>query len=170
MSCIIKTGHKEKLLKVHIEGNATWENAKFFLDFIKKYIEEGKNEVLIDLSCCSFLDSTYFGVLAEIAEIFETKQQGGFYLANMSKRLLKEIKTIGLNKLVSFADEKTIKKYEGIQTTQSSFDEDYTKLQKAKQILKAHETLEKLSFHNKEEFKDVIKYFKNYIKDYPENE
>ena len=93
MPCKIKIGHKEGLLKVQIEGNATWENATFFLDFIKKFAIEGKNNIFIDLSLCTFLDSTYFGVIAELAEFLKMEDDGNIFLANMNDRLLNDIKT-----------------------------------------------------------------------------
>ena len=82
---------------------------------------------------------------------------------------MKEIRTIGLQKLVNIAESGDIQRFSDIETTESSFDEDFSKLQKAKQILKSHETLLRMSEHNQEEFKDVVKYFKDYIKDLPED-
>ena len=163
MSCKIKVGSKECLLKVQIEGNATWENAAFFLDFIKKFAMEGKNKILIDLGLCTFLDSTYFGVIAELSDFLNIDQDSEIFLPNMNERVQNDIRTVGLDKLVSIADPETVRKYHDIETTQSSFDENYSKIQKAKQILKAHQTLEKLNLHNKEEFQDVIKYFQDYL-------
>lgn len=169
MSCKIKIGHKDALLKIQIEGNATWENAVFFLEFIKKYIRRGNNKVLVDLGKCTFLDSTYFGVLAELTDHLKSSENSEFLLANINNKIMKEIRTIGLQKLVNIAESGDIQRFSDIETTESSFDEDFSKLQKAKQILKSHETLLRMSEHNQEEFKDVVKYFKDYIKDLPED-
>ena len=170
MSCKIKIGHKDFLLKIQIAGNATWENALFFLGFIKKYIGQGNNRVFVDLGDCTFLDSTYFGVLAELSDHLKSSENSEFLLANINDRIMKEIRTIGLNKLVRIAEPADIQRFSSIETTESSFDEDFSKLQKAKQILKSHETLLQISEHSQEEFKDVVKYFKDYIKDFPEDE
>ena len=169
MSCKIKTGYTDNLLKIQIEGNGTWENAKFFLEFTKKYINEGKNKIFVDLSLCTFLDSTYFGVLAELTDVLKSSENSEFYLGNISDKIMKEIRTIGLNKLVAIAGDDENSRFAQIEIKESSFDEDFSKLQKAKQILKSHETLLQISEHNKEEFKDVVKYFKNYIDDLPED-
>ncbi|MCK5708110.1 MAG: STAS domain-containing protein [Candidatus Aureabacteria bacterium] len=163
MSCNIKVGSFENSLKIQIEGNATWENAKYFLEFIKKYVNEGKKSVLIDVAECAYMDSTYFGVLVELAEYVESKPDGEFYIGNASSKLLEDIKTIGLDKIVCLADSDTCIKYKDIETVAGQFAETYSKIQKAKQILKAHQILEKLSEHNKEEFGNVVENFKNYL-------
>jgi anti-sigma B factor antagonist len=169
MSCRIKTGSRDDLLKVQIEGSATWENAIFFSDFIKKILYEGKVRVLLDLSECTFMDSTYFGVLAELAELALSSENGEFYIANMSPRVLEEVRTLGLDKLASIADESVLARFRDIEATQTQFDENYSRLQKAKQILKAHQALESLGGQNTAEFRNVVEYFRNYIEKHSED-
>ena len=109
------------------------------------------------------MDSTYFCVLAELAEIASSREGVSVHLANVPSRIFDEMKTMGLDRLLDIADENILKNFHGITASQNTFEENYSKLQKAKQILKAHQTLEKLTNHNKEEFKDVIKYFREFI-------
>ncbi len=170
MSCIIKSGFKDNLLKIKIEGNATWENAHYFLNFLQKLIDEGKNKVLIDLSECNFLDSTYFGVLVELFESCEEKKNAEIYIANANESVLEEMRQLGLDQIVKFADEMQIKEFEGIDTTEQYFEDNYSRIQKAKQILKAHQRLESLNEKNKEEFKDVISSLKSFVKENSEND
>ena len=169
MLCTIKTGYHDQFLKVQIEGTATWENAKHFFDFVTTLIKEGKKKVLIDLSGCSYLDSTYCGVLAELAEFVKTQPEGTFYIANANVKLSADIKTIGLNKLIAVANDEILSNYSNISTAPGQFAENYSQIQKAKQILKSHQILESLSEHNKEDFKDVVDSFKTYIEEQGDN-
>ncbi len=170
MSCNIKIGSKDSFLKVQIIGNATWNNAKYFFDFIEEHVKAGCHKVLLDLMDCSYFDSTYFGVIVELVELVEAQEDGAIHMVNVSDDLMREMKTIGLDKVITLADKSIIEQYKDITTTESPFQERYSKLQKAKQILKAHQVLEKLSENNKQEFGSVVKYFKDYIENRPEDE
>ena len=92
-------------------------------------------------------------MLAELTDVLKSSENSEFYLGNISDKIMKEIRTIGLNKLVAIAGDDENSRFAQIKITESSFDEDFSKLQKAKQILKSHETLLQISEHNKEEFK-----------------
>ena len=169
MHCTIKTGSKENLLKIDIEGNATWETAHHFFNFVKKLISEGKNKILIDLKNCNFLDSTYFGVLAEMFETANETNAVQMFITNENEKVKEEIETLGLDQILNFATEEIKKEFENIKTTPHSFDDSYSKIQKAKQILKAHQTLERLNEENKEEFRDVIDSLQEFIKNNEED-
>ena len=100
MSCNIKIGSKESFLKVQIIGNATWNNAKYFFDFIEEHVKAGCHKVLLDLMDCSYFDSTYFGVIVELVELVEAQEDGRIHMANVSDDLMREMKTIGLDKVI----------------------------------------------------------------------
>jgi anti-sigma B factor antagonist len=167
---LIKTGFKDDLLKVQIVGSATWENAKYFVEYIKKLIREGKNKVLVDFSECVYLDSTYFGVLAELSEFVRSVKDGELFAANVSPKLYADMQNIGLLRILSVADENFAGRFKDIEATPAQFDENYSKIQRARYILKAHEVLENLSDQNKMEFDNVLKYFSKYVEEHKDDD
>ncbi len=55
-----------KLVIIRIIGKGSWVESKYFLEFCKRKMEEGK-KVVVDLSECNLLDSTFLGILAYLS-------------------------------------------------------------------------------------------------------
>ncbi|MFC2083768.1 STAS domain-containing protein [Bacteroidota bacterium] len=73
----IKTNEKYGALVVELKGNVMGgPDAQDFQDLLKKSVEEGKNNIVIDLSNVKFMNSSGLGML--ISGFTTVKNAGGF--------------------------------------------------------------------------------------------
>ena len=54
------------LIIIRIEGKGSWVESKPFLDFAETQLKKGK-KIVVDLSDCELLDSTFLGTLAYLS-------------------------------------------------------------------------------------------------------
>jgi len=131
------------LVIVRVECKGTWVESKAFLEFAKRKIKEGK-EVIVDLSNCKMLDSTFLGSLAYLA-----LKRGKIEIFKPCKAVKRAISTLGLGKIIKEIDIPQGEGKKGIVENKLSPPE-------AETILLAHKSLVKAHPKNLPEFKDLI--------------
>ena len=147
-----------------VRGRATFKISPAFKRLCTGLMEGPVRQIILDMSGCPGMDSTFMGVIAGLSLKLEALS-GKVMMINLSAYLRGLISTLGLDTLVevhgaglSQIDMKEIvAQCKPVSTeTPSSSGKDLS----ARTMLDAHETLARLLPENEEKFKDVLKYLR----------
>ncbi len=119
--------------------------------------------LLIDITRCSYMDSTILGVLARWAISFARTHQDPPFLLGLDENPLKNIFR-RMNLITLFHISTSIPIVETNALSQLSFSEQFSTDEYAEHILSAHETLAELSPQNAREFAAVLQCLKAELK------
>lgn len=91
---------------ISITGTGTWRESQQLLTLCDEARAAGEKSIVVDLSHCAHLDSTFLGVLHNIASGFDKDESCRFEIQNLPRPLLQEMSTLGLtNVLMHFRHE-----------------------------------------------------------------
>ncbi len=151
---------------IRVEGRGSFKISPPMKQFIHRVIEsKSANRILIDMSDCSSMDSTFMGVLAGLAYHVTGKSGFTFKLINLSKKNQKLLITLGVDRVVNYSLSTTGEEKE-LMASQSkdaeALEPDLSDpLETAKTTLEAHEALVDINPENFEKFKSVIELLQN---------
>ncbi len=152
---------------IRLIGRGTHEHSQNLRDFCLEIVDSEVKKIVMDLSECATMDSTFMGVLAMIGlRMRATKRPFEIINADAPRRNL--LTTLGIDKLFSFStpeaddpvwaslccgagDPKVVK---------AGGD----KMERAQTMLESHEALMKIDRSNIPKFKDVVQFLKEDIK------
>lgn len=131
-----------------IEGSATWTSSTLFFEVASAMSEEHK-DVIVDLSCCSYLDSTFLGTLHELV----VRRPGGVRLQGVEPQIRALFEELDMASVLNRVTESA-----------ESLPGDMRPLRRAavdvaeqgRRVLSAHEALSSLSAENEAQFRSVI--------------
>ncbi|GAK60246.1 hypothetical protein U27_00137 [Candidatus Vecturithrix granuli] len=115
--------------------------------------------LLVDLTRCSYMDSTILGVLARWAIAFAKTHQTLPFLVGLKGNPMESI-FHRMNLATLFHASDALETVEKSQLSQLAFSEQFSKEEYAEHLLSAHETLAELSPQNASEFAAVIQCLK----------
>lgn len=148
---------------VIVNGDATMKIShilkKFVIDLMNESVGEDRF-FKIDLKNCSYMDSTFTGILIILEKYAQKKLNGRFELLNPSSFCKKLLDTMGLVPLFKISTNNNNYKGEAIQL--QSFQ--IQKLEKAILIYMTHKALADINKDNEKEFEDVLKFLRESIK------
>jgi len=81
---------------IGLSGAGSWRESQQVLDLCDRARADGETSIILDLSKCTHLDSTFLGVLHNIATSFDDAEDCRFELQNPSQALLREMSELGL--------------------------------------------------------------------------
>lgn len=146
---------------IRVEGRGSFKISPPMKQFIHRVIEsKSANRILIDMSDCVGMDSTFMGVLAGLS--YHVKDKPGFTLKliNLSEKNQKLLITLGVDRVVDYSlsstgEEKKLVdgQTDGVQTLEPDFAD---KLEAAKTTLEAHQTLVDINPENFAKFESVL--------------
>jgi anti-sigma B factor antagonist len=149
---------------IRIAGRANFALSVQFRQLLKHLREAGHTRVLLDLSGCAFMDSTFLGILAFESNSMAARGADGVQprmeLLNAGSSVREIIQDLGISHLVSFA-ERDLSKTEFKDVPESS-QASVTDLTRT--CLEAHELLMALHPENVEKFRDVARFFAEELK------
>lgn len=151
---------------LRVLGRATFQDGPVLKQFGASAIEEGCTLVVLDVSACEGMDSTFMGVLAGIAMRLARHSGGKMRMLNVSEKLFEVLSTLGLNQVIEcrrlgavpeplVAPPLTPRALRPIDA--ASADRQTTQ----DVMLEAHKTLSDVSSANKLRFKDVLTYLRD---------
>jgi anti-anti-sigma factor len=154
---------------IRVEGRGSFKISPPMKQFIHQVIKaESANRILIDMSDCGGMDSTFMGVLAGLAYHVKDKPGITFKLINLSEKNQKLLITLGVDRVVDYSlsctgeEQKLVEGQEGEgQTLEPDFSD---KLDAAKTTLEAHETLVEINPENYDKFKSVLELLQNDVR------
>lgn len=95
----ITTARQDGLTFISISGMGSWKESQQVLNLCEQSRKEGACPVVIDLAYCTHLDSTFLGVLHNIATSFSKDCK--IELQNCPRELLQEMSNLGLTDVLT---------------------------------------------------------------------
>ena len=148
---------------IRVEGRGSFKISPPMKQFIHQVINtKSADRILIEMSKCSGMDSTFMGVVAGIACYIKSKPAVSFKLINLSEKNKKLLVTLGVDRVVEYsmsalAEEQAI--LNQLNDSSRTLEADMSdKLDAAKTTLEAHETLVDINPDNLRKFKSVLEY------------
>ena len=154
---------------IRVEGRGSFKISPPMKQFIQRVIEaKSASRILIDMSDCCGMDSTFMGVLAGLS--YHVKDKPGFTLKllNLSEKNQKLLATLGVDQVVNYSLSSTDEEKE-LMTGQSddaqTLEPDFSNtLEAAKTTLEAHEALVDINPKNLAKFKSVLELLQNDVR------
>jgi anti-anti-sigma regulatory factor len=143
-----------------VEGRLTQKSLWNTNAAVQQCMEDSTiTNVLVDITQCSYMDSTILGILARWAIAFEKSHPTLPFLVGLEGGPLESIfKRMNLTMLFHLSTE--VEGLEGKTLSQLVFSKPTSNKEYAENLLSAHETLAELSEENAKEFAAVIQYLK----------
>ena len=154
---------------LRVLGRATFKIGPILKQFGTAAIEDGCTRMVLDVSACEGMDSTFMGVLAGMATRLARQAGGKMLMLNVSDKLFEVLSTLGLDQLMECrrlgaAPEPlvepplTVRSLNPIVAAAAD-------LQTTQHVmLEAHTTLAAVSAENQIRFKDVLAYLREDVK------
>jgi anti-anti-sigma factor len=145
---------------VKVVGRGSFQNAGCLKAFYTKLLNQKTDRFVVDLDACTYLDSTFLGVLLGLGLKLKMAGNGLLHVLNASPRNLELLKNLGLDRLINIDAKRT--DLNGVPETayQEMACPVPTKAEAAPTILEAHENLMEFDPRNIPKFKDVVEFLR----------
>jgi anti-anti-sigma regulatory factor len=149
---------------IRVEGRGSFKISPPMKQFIQRAIDaRSATRILIDMSDCIGMDSTFMGVVAGIACRIKSNPDVQFKLINLSVKNQKLLVTLGVDRVVDYslsttADERNLIANLNGEALEPDFAD---KLEAATTSLDAHKTLVDINPENNGKFKSVVELLQN---------
>ena len=159
---------------IKVVGRGSFQNSSCLKAFYLQLLKDGVRRFYIDLDACTYLDSTFLGILLGLGLKLREVGNGLLKIINANPRNLELLKNLGLDRLINIEGETSSGKEAKLASNGSSakaalIAEDQltemacpvpTRAQAAPTILEAHETLMMFDPRNVPKFKDVVEFLR----------
>ena len=152
---------------VKVVGRGSFQNSGCLQAYYREMMKAGANRFVIDLDACTYLDSTFLGILLGLGLQLKSAGRGLLHILNASPRNFELLKNLGLDRLFHIqgrgnpSAERQVPngadKQNGLQELHCPV---LTKEEAAPTILKAHEDLMEFDSNNVPKFKDVVEFLR----------
>lgn len=85
---------------VKVVGRGSFQNSSCLKAFYQQLLKDGVNRFVVDLEACSYLDSTFLGILLGLGLKLKDAGNGLLHILNASPRNLELLKNLGLDRLI----------------------------------------------------------------------
>lgn len=150
---------------VKVVGRGSFQNSGCLQSFYRKLLKDGANRFVIDLDVCTYLDSTFLGILLGLGLQLKNSGNGLLRILNASTRNLELLRNLGLDRLFLIEGrsvENGAGHLNGVKDTELREIEcpRPTREEAAPTILEAHENLIEFDPRNVPKFKDVVEFLR----------
>jgi anti-sigma B factor antagonist len=163
---------------IKVAGRGSFQNSGCLKAFYQELLKDGVTRFVVDLGACTYLDSTFLGILLGLGLKLKEAGSGLLRILNASPRNLELLKNLGLDRLISIeGDDKSRLGSEGSTGNGSGTsaaqlngvkEENLkemecpvpTKKEAGPTILEAHENLMDFDPRNVPKFKDVVEFLR----------
>lgn len=157
---VIEVAEHEHTAYIRIRGRATFKLANDFRDYVTRQIEQEGRGILVDLSECTTLDSTFVGMITSLTLKYRREDAARITLFNISPHVSEILETLGLLKILDTVKAEHDDELAFAEIAHGS----HTKINIAKLMLDAHQTLARIKDDNALEFKNVIDYLEKQVR------
>ena len=157
----IQVATDRKIAQLRVAGKATFNSAQSVREFALKMLDAGVKRVLVDLSECVTMDSTFMGVLA-LTVVRGRERQVTVEIVNANDNVKKLLASLGLKRLFVFSQTRS-PEVDWTALCQAKAD-NAEALGQQRTILEAHETLMQVDPENVPKFKDVVEFLRSDLK------
>jgi anti-anti-sigma regulatory factor len=138
-------------LYVRICGLGSMTNAPTLEAFAEKALDDGVNQLVLDLKRCTGVDSTFMGMILALSN--RLREQGGtsgIVLVNVDEHALKQLKSVGVDAFVTVKDGKS--KLPGALRLTELLVAETTDRERLKLMVRAHKELVAADARNEAKF------------------
>jgi len=86
---------------VKVVGRGSFQNSGCVKAFYQQMLKDGVNRFVIDLDACTYLDSTFLGILLGLGLQLKNAGNGLLHILNASARNLELLRNLGLDRLIN---------------------------------------------------------------------
>ena len=86
---------------IKVVGRGSFQNSGCIKAFYQQLLKEGVGRFVVDLGACTYLDSTFLGILLGLGLKLREAGSGVLRILNASPRNLELLKNLGLDRLIS---------------------------------------------------------------------
>lgn len=90
---------------IRVVGRGSFQNSGCIKAFYQQLLKEGVGRFVVDLGACTYLDSTFLGILLGLGLKLKEANNGLLRILNASPRNLELLKNLGLDRLISIEGE-----------------------------------------------------------------
>ncbi|SRR5260221_5199513 len=145
---------------IKVVGRGSFQNSGCLKAFYQQLLKDGVNRFVVDLDACTYLDSTFLGILLGLGLKLKEAGNGLLHILNASPRNLELLKNLGLDRLINIDDSKV--KLNGV--AEGNLEEmacpTPTRAEATPTILEAHVNLMEFDPRNVPKFKDVVEFLR----------
>lgn len=162
---------------VKVVGRGSFQNSGCLKAFYQQLLKDGVHRFVVDLGACTYLDSTFLGILLGLGLKLKEGGEGRLNILNASTRNLELLRNLGLDRLINIQGSEPAAGHVGIRENGKSANgvnlngvkEDQleevpcpvpTRAEAAPTILEAHEALMEFDPRNVPKFKDVVEFLR----------
>jgi len=154
---------------VRLRNRGSFKVSKAMKQFGLSAVDQNLDRIVVDLSDCVGMDSTFMGVLAGLAFRLKKKNNGRLYMINLSSRTRGLLSTLGLDQLVETCMAgATPPEFDNVFSQGRDMNalaaDESSRRETAEMMLEAHENLVEVSPENLPRFKDVLTFLREDIK------
>jgi anti-sigma B factor antagonist len=158
---------------VKVVGRGSFQNSSCFKAFYLQLLKEDVRRFVVDLGACSYLDSTFLGILLNLGLKLREIEGGSLDILNASTRNFELFRNLGLDRLIHIhGAERPVAAGSNGKSAGSNLngvkEEQFTEVacavptrtEAAPTILEAHEALMNFDPRNVPKFKDVVEFLR----------
>jgi anti-anti-sigma factor len=86
---------------IKVVGRGSFQNSGCLKAFYQQLLKEGVRRFVVDLDACTYLDSTFLGILLGLGLKLKEMGAGLLHILNASPRNLELLRNLGLDRLIS---------------------------------------------------------------------
>jgi anti-anti-sigma regulatory factor len=160
---------------IKVVGRGSFQNSGCLKAFYQQLLKEGVTRFVVDLDACTYLDSTFLGILLGLGLKLKEVGAGLLHILNASPRNLELLRNLGLDRLISIESnggartmDATRQGSNGVGPFNGVKDEHLkempcqipTRAEAGPTILEAHVNLMEFDPRNIPKFKDVVEFLR----------
>lgn len=165
---------------VKVVGRGSFQNSGCLKAFYQQLLKEGVSRFVVDLDACTYLDSTFLGILLGLGLKLRAAGNGLLHILNANSRNLELLRNLGLDQLINIqgggllagegpSNVRTNGGASGKPIQLNGVKEEHlkempcekpTRAEAAPTILEAHEALMEFDPRNVPKFKDVVEFLR----------
>jgi anti-anti-sigma factor len=164
---------------VKVVGRGSFQNSGCLKAFYQQLLKDGIRRFVVDLGACTYLDSTFLGILLGLGLKLKEAGDGRLNVLNASPRNLELLRNLGLDRLINIYGSEPAPAQVGVREAGKSANGNGvnlngmreeqleevpcpvpTRAEAAPTILEAHETLMQFDPRNVPKFKDVVEFLR----------
>ncbi|PLX17926.1 MAG: hypothetical protein C0601_05985 [Candidatus Muiribacterium halophilum] len=157
----IKIATLNNVVIIKFIGHAGADRAEDLKEIFEKSISKGRNHFLIELSQCSYMDSTFIGMLLFMNKT-AINHRGNMVLLNTQEEIKTIFKNMGLHTFFIMETSENFKKLHNLSDVKHK---DHPKKEQLKDMLMAHEAIIASSPKQQSKFQNLIDFLKKEIEE-----
>ncbi len=147
----ILVAEEKEVILLRVDGKGTHLTSHLFKRYVLQCLTENRKHFHVDLSQCSYMDSTFLGMMAGIGIKMKQQSLPAIKLVNINDRVRGMFESLGIDHLFEMIQQANVAaNFSEVQGGGDSKDG------KTREMLEAHEKLVEVSKANEAKFRDVI--------------